>query len=88
MGIAGIGLMSFPSPGMYLHPIGYPGLPHLSERLGEYRKGRSSISGEAIASGLGSPSHGSSVTPRQPRTSFWGGKGGSGDGKNDDGLLG
>ena len=29
-----------------------------------------------------------SVTPRQPRTSFLGGKGGSGDGANDDGFLG
>jgi hypothetical protein len=36
----------------------------------------------------GSPSQDGSVTPRQPRTSFFGGKGGSGDGENINGILG
>src|ERR1035437_7862819 len=35
-----------------------------------------------------SPSHGGSVTPRQPRTSFLGGKGGICDGENVNGFLG
>src|ERR1035437_5046302 len=35
-----------------------------------------------------SPSHGRSVTPRQPRTSFLGGKGGICDGENVNGFLG
>ena len=42
----------------------------------------------SVCLGLGSPSDRTYVTPRQPRTSFFGGKGGSLNGENNDGLLG
>src|ERR1035437_10217041 len=70
-------------------PRWYSCLPQLSECLGEPRTGRSSISVEVVPPRFpGSPSHGRSVTPRQPRTSFFGGKGGSRDGENINGILG
>src|ERR1035437_2128193 len=62
----------------YLHSAAIPRLPHLSERSREPRNGPSSISGEVVPPRRpGSPSQDGSVTPRQPRTSFFGGKGGS-----------
>src|ERR1019366_8874323 len=42
----------------------------------------------SVCLGLGSASDRTYVTPRQPRTSVFGGKGGSLNGENNDGLLG
>src|ERR1039457_6189243 len=72
--------------------LAIPGLPHRSERSRGSRKGSRSISGEVGSSRVHlrnsyQTSEDGSVTPRQPRTSFFGGKGGIHDGKNDDGLL-
>src|ERR1035438_8035200 len=81
--------MLLSAPGRYLHSIGYSrssppaGTPwRASEGPEQYiRRG-------CPASGPGSPSQDGSVTPRQPRTSFLGGKGGSCDGEIVNGFLG
>src|ERR1019366_8316536 len=85
----GIGWILFPAQEGIFILSAIPGLPDLSERLRRASEGPAQyIRRGCPASGPGSPSQHGSVTPRQPRTSFLGGKGGICDGENVNGFLG